>query len=207
MGQRETMTLNVGQPLKSAPKLLVANGRYVTRGAPRSGGLASVFQATDTDSGDTVALKVFKTGEGTDPVIEESFRREVQALTDLKHPNIVRILDSGRDAEADLHYIVMEWVEADLRQLCERESLKTWDEFYRTAGADVLEALVYAHSRSTVHRDVKPSNVLVSSNGVVKLCDFGISKIRRFLSPGVTLRQFASNAVCAAGAGRWKLQL
>ncbi|GAB3771898.1 hypothetical protein GCM10028796_41600 [Ramlibacter monticola] len=192
MAQRETMSLKDGQAQKPVAKLLVANGRYVTRGAPRSGGLASVYQATDTDSGDTVALKVFKTGEGTDPVVEESFRREVQALTDLKHPNIVRIVDSGRDSEADVHYIVMEWVDADLRQLCERESLKTWDEFYRTAGGGVLEALVYAHSRSTVHRDVKPSNVLVSGDGVVKLCDFGISKIRRFLSPGVTLRQFAS---------------
>lgn len=192
MVQREQMSLKDGEGQKSAAKLLVANRRFVTRGAARSGGLASVYQATDTDSGETVALKVFKTGEGTDPVIEESFRREVQALTDLKHPNIVRILDSGRDADADIHYIVMEWVAEDLRQLCERETLKTWDEFYRTAGAGVLEALVYAHSRSTVHRDVKPSNVLVSGDGMVKLCDFGISKIRRFLSPGVTLRQFAS---------------
>lgn len=188
----EFLTTESTQTKKAAAKLLVANGRYVTRGAPKSGGLAMVYQATDTDSGETVALKGFKTGEGTDPVIEESFRREVQALTDLKHPNIVRILNSGRDDDADLHYIVMEWVQEDLRQLCERESLKTWDDFYRVAGNGVLEALVYAHSRSTVHRDVKPSNVLVSSDGVVKLCDFGISKIRRFLSQGVTLRQFAS---------------
>lgn len=177
---------------KETKKLFFANGRYVTRGAPRSGGLASVYQAMDTDTGSMVALKVFRSGDCTDEVIEESFRREVQALSDLKHPNIVRILGAGRDEDNDAHYIVMEWVAQDLKSYCELNKFADWADYFQSIGRGILEALVYAHSHSTAHRDIKPTNVLVSTEGQVKLCDFGISKIRNFLAPGVTLAQFAS---------------
>jgi len=177
---------------KVTKKLLFANSRYVTRGAPRSGGLASVYQATDTDTGNTVALKVFQSGGYTDEVIEESFRREVQALSDLKHPNIVQILGAGRDEDNEAHYIVMEWVEQDLKSYCDSHKFADWADYFQSIGRGILEALIYAHSHSTAHRDIKPTNVLVTTEGQVKLCDFGISKIRNFLAPGVTLAQFAS---------------
>jgi serine/threonine protein kinase len=189
-GTKPTMAVIADR--KDAKKLSFAKARYITRGNPRSGGLASVYQAMDTDSGDTVALKIFRAGAGIDTVIEESFRREVQALSDLRHPNIVRILDSGRDEDNDAHFITMEWVEQDLRAVAEKERFSDWAEYYGAVGKGVLDALVFAHSRSTVHRDIKPSNVLVTDDGAVKLCDFGISKIRNFLAPGVTLAQFAS---------------
>jgi len=192
MGETKTLTAQTIEERRSGKKLSFADARYITRGNPRSGGLASVYRATDTDSGNTVALKVFQTGEGTDEVIEESFRREVQALSDLRHPNIIRILDSGRDEDHEAHYIVMEWVENDLRALAETRRFSDWADYYQSVGKGVLDALVFAHSRSTVHRDIKPSNVLVTEDGQVKLCDFGISKIRDFLAPGVTLAQFAS---------------
>lgn len=108
MGDGKKLTMQAIADRKDTKRLSFADARYITRGSPRSGGLASVFSATDTESGERVALKVFRTGDGTDAVIEESFRREVQALSDLRHPNIVRILDSGRDDENDAHYIVME---------------------------------------------------------------------------------------------------
>ena len=192
MGDGKKLTMQAIADRKDAKRLSFADSRYITRGSPRSGGLASVFSATDTESGERVALKVFRTGDGTDAVIEESFRREVQALSDLRHPNIVRILDSGRDDENDAHFIVMEWVEQDLGTYAESTKFGDWAEYFRVVGKGVLDALVFAHSRSTVHRDLKTSNVLVTDDGQVKLCDFGISKIRNFLAPGVTLAQFAS---------------
>lgn len=180
---------NVGKAVK---RLSFSDGRYVTKGNPKSGGIASVYRATDVETENPVALKVFQSGNGTDAVIEESFRREVQALSDLKHPNIVRILDSGFDEENAAHYIVMEWIEQDLRTYSETKKFANWEEYYQRVGKSVLDALVFAHSRSTIHRDIKPANVLMTSDGQVKLCDFGISKIRNFLAPGVTLAQFAS---------------
>lgn len=70
-------------PLK-LPKLTLADGRYVTRGAPRNGSLAIVYLASDTETGESVAVKVFRSTGEPDDVIEESFRREVQALSELK---------------------------------------------------------------------------------------------------------------------------
>lgn len=175
-----------------AAKLVFKAGRYVTRGIPRSGGVAQVYRATDVETGETVAIKVLQTGENTDGVIEESFRREVEALSDLRHQNIVKIIDSGRDEDNGAHFIVMEWVELDLGTVCRQQPFPSWEDFHRTIGRGVLEALVFAHTRSIVHRDIKPSNILVTSDGQTKLCDFGISKIRTFLAPGITLSQFAS---------------
>lgn len=192
MSERKKITLRDAEERKGVPRLSFAGGRYVTRGSPRSGGLSSVYRATDIETSSMVALKVFR-GEGsTDDVIEESFRREVQALSDLSHPNIVRILDSGRDAHNGQHFIVMEWVEQDLSATIAPAKYSGWESYYRTVGKGVLDALAFAHTRSTAHRDVKPSNVLVTEQGGVLLCDFGISKIRNFLAPGVTLARFAS---------------
>ncbi|MCT9810928.1 AAA domain-containing protein [Acidovorax sp. Be4] len=179
------------------PRLVLADGRYVTRGQPRSGGLASVYLATDTETGETVAIKVFRCTGAADDVIEESFRREVQALSELKHANVIRIHDSGRDDGADVHYIVMDWVEQDLKtKFLDREPFQAvfgdWDTYYDSLGRPVLEALAFAHARGVAHRDVKPSNILVTPEGQVRLCDFGISKIRNFLAPGITLAHFAS---------------
>jgi serine/threonine protein kinase/DNA polymerase III delta prime subunit len=192
MGEDKKLTMQSIAERKEAKRLTFADSRYITRGNPRSGGLASVYRAIDMESEQPVALKVFRTGDGTDEVIEESFRREVQALSELRHPNIVRIIASGRDEENAAHYIVMEWVETDLRAFAEKRRFEGWADYYATVGKGVLDALVFAHSRSTVHRDIKPTNVLVTEEGQVKLCDFGISKIRNFLTPGVTLAQFAS---------------
>lgn len=175
-----------------AKRLTFADGRYVTRGDPRSGGLSSVYRATDIETSSMVALKLFRSGSVTDDVIEESFRREVQALSDLKHAHIVRILDSGRDEDNGVHFVVMEWVEQDLCSVLAPGRYPDWEAYYRSVGKGVLDALAFAHTRSTIHRDVKPSNVLVDEEGIVKLCDFGISKIRNFLAPGVTLARFAS---------------
>ena len=177
---------------KSPTKRIVANGRYHTKGNPREGGLASVYRAFDMDLERHVALKIFRKMSGTDDVVEESFRREVQALSDLKHHNIVEIFDSGIDLETGEHYIAMEWIDKDLSTVKTVNPYTNWDTFFAEVGSQVLDALVFAHSRATVHRDIKPSNILLTETGEVKVCDFGISKIRNFFAPGVTLAQFGS---------------
>lgn len=192
MSETKTITLKDLAERKEAKRLSLGDGRYVTRGNPKNGGLASIYRATDIETSSMVALKVFRSEGSTDEVIEESFRREVQALSDLIHPHIVRILDSGRDDDNGVHYVVMEWVERDLGSVMAPGKYENWEVYYRAVGKGVLDALAFAHTRSTAHRDVKPSNVLVTDEGLVKLCDFGISKIRNFLAPGVTLARFSS---------------
>lgn len=193
MSEKKTIKLSDLEARKGSPRQTFANGRYVsTRSAPRSGGLSTVYQATDIETTSRVAVKAFRSEGRTDDVIEESFRREVQALSDLSHPNIVRILDSGRDDDNGVHFVVMEWVELDLSAAMAPGRYPDWESYYLAVGKGVLDALAFAHTRSTAHRDVKPSNVLLTEQGVVKLCDFGISKIRNFLAPGVTLARFAS---------------
>lgn len=193
MVEKKTITLADVEARKGIPRHSFADGRYVTsRSVPRSGGLSLVYQATDIETTSKVAVKVFRSEGRTDDVIEESFRREVQALSDLSHPHIVRILDSGRDVDNGVHFVVMEWVGQDLGALMAPGRYPDWETYYRSVGKGVLDALAFAHTRSTAHRDVKPSNVLVTDQGIVKLCDFGISKIRNFLAPGITLARFAS---------------
>lgn len=192
MSETNKITIKEVAERREAKRLSLGDGRYVTRGNPKSGGLSSLYRATDIETSSMVALKVFRSEGNTDEVIEESFRREVQALSDLKHPHIVSILDSGKDEDNGLHFVVMEWVEKDLSSILEPGRYENWAAYYSAVGKGVLDALAFAHTRSTAHRDVKPSNVLVTDEGSVKLCDFGISKIRNFLAPGVTLARFSS---------------
>ncbi|GKV88784.1 serine/threonine-protein kinase [Pectobacterium carotovorum] len=178
--------------LKREAKRILADGRYVTRGTPINGGWASIYKATDTDTGNTVAVKILNTGKMVDEIIYESFHREVTALADLQHQNIVQILDSGCDEDSGDYFIVIEWVENNLLQYCENHKFSSWDDFFNIIGRPILDALSFAHSHSTAHRDIKPTNILISNEGKIKVCDFGISKIRNFLMPGVTLAQYAS---------------
>lgn len=187
-----TLTLSGIKQKNESSKRLLADGRYLISGTPRSGGIASVFRALDTQEERYVALKVFRPVNGTDPVVEESFRRETQALSDLKHPNIVQIFNSGFDTDTNEHYIAMEWIEDDLEGVLRHGHFDGWNLFFSKVGRQILEAIAFAHSHRTVHRDIKPSNILITTEGIVKVCDFGISKIRNFLEPGVTLAHFAT---------------
>ena len=189
---RAKLTMKGVAERKDSARRFLADGRYMTTGNPRRGGIAKVYRALDTLEERYIALKIFPAASGTDEIIEESFRRETQALSDLNHPNIVRILNAGLDAETGEHYIAMEWVEGDLATWCLNKPFEDWTEFFGACGRQILEALAFAHTHATVHRDIKPANILMTPEGVAKVCDFGISKIRNFLEPGVTLAQFAS---------------
>jgi len=170
------------------------NKRYALSDNRRSGGMADVYKAIDTEEEmRKVAIKIFKNQEIEAEVLAESFKRETQALKDLKHRHIVELLDSCQDEMTDNYFLVLEWMEKDLTTFLEESYLEGWDEFWEVVGLPVLEALAFSHNRQIIHRDIKPSNILVASDGTLKLADFGISKFRRYLQPSITLRDFGSH--------------
>src|SRR5271163_833310 len=172
------------------------NSRYAIQTPPRVGGMAEVFKAYDVDASRHVAVKLFSNGAVEDEILQEAYSREVRALKELRHPNIVELFDSGIDEATGNYFLVLEWMDTDLWALRGQSSFQGWDSFYVEMGRPLLKALAFAHSRQIVHRDVKPKNILLDSAGTAKLADFGISKLKTWLEPGVTLNEFASRPFC-----------
>ena len=83
-------------------------------------------------------------------------------------------------------------MDEDLSSVARKPISPGWDSFYLELGRPILQALAFAHSRQVIHRDLKPANILLDSSGAPKLADFGISKLKRWLEPSLTLNQFAS---------------
>ncbi len=148
--------------------------RYQLERRIGQGGMAEVWVATDTDLDRKVAVKWLKTNLAADPVVAERFRREAIAVARLSHPNIVAVHDviahDGRQA------VVMQLVDGkSLRQLLDSQK-RLGPELTIHIGAAIAGALHEAHRGGFVHRDVKPGNILVTSDGRVLLTDFGIAK-------------------------------
>ncbi len=166
-------------PPSHAPAGEVLAGRYQLERRIGQGGMAEVWVATDVDLDRKVAVKWLRTNLATDPVVTERFRREAIAVARLSHPNIVAVHDvfvhDGRQA------VVMQLVDGkSLRQLLDTQK-RLGPELTIHIGAAIAGALDEAHRAGFVHRDVKPGNILVTSDGRVLLTDFGIAK---GLSPG-----------------------
>ena len=159
---------------------------------PRKGGMAEVHRAFDATNCQPVAIKFFKTDIEAGRLHLEAYSRECRALQRLDHPNIVRVLDVGTDAESGRRFLVLEWLETSLLQHVAAQPLPGWDTFYDDIGRPILDGLVYAYSRDVLHRDLKPHNVLFSAEGVIKVVDFGISKLRSHVAPGLTVAGFRS---------------
>jgi serine/threonine protein kinase len=176
------------------PKLI--NDRYAIQPPPKAGGMAEVYKAYDIDTARHVAIKLFTRGTIDDHILKETFDREVRALKELRHPNIVELLDVGIERTSGNRFLVLEWMDSDLWALKGASALQGWDSFYTEIGRPLLKALAFAHSREVVHRDVKPRNVLLDSSGMPKLADFGISKLKTWLEPSITLNEFASKPFC-----------
>ena len=159
------------------PPVLI-NGRFtLSDDSPRAGGLSEVRKVFDSVSGDFVAIELVDPPQGDD-VIEVFLRRATEALGALQHPSIVRLLDSGWVPELGRYFLAFEWVDRSLTDDLDARRPYEWLEYFDRVGLPLAAALGYAHGRGIEHRDVKPGNVLVAADGVVKLADFGIAKIR-----------------------------
>jgi eukaryotic-like serine/threonine-protein kinase len=141
-----------------------------------AGGMSTVFVALDQVLEREVAVKLLAEHLAEDDGFVARFRREALAAAKLVHPNIVQVYDSGRDEATRRYYIVMEYVKgrsgADIIREEKHLSVKQ-------AVAICIQAcsgLDYAHRHGVIHRDVKPGNLLINSDQVVKLADFGIAK-------------------------------
>lgn len=155
--------------------------------------MALVYKANDMlDENRQVAVKILSDERIEEPILAEVFKRETQALKELEHDGIVKLLDSGIDQETAQYFLVFEWMATDLAEHIQATPPEGWDDFADAFALPVLEALAFAHSRNVVHRDLKPSNILIDEEGRIKLGDFGISKLKRCLKPGLTLADFVS---------------
>ena len=140
------------------------------------GGMARVYQGTDTILGRRVALKVLSAGLAQDPAFVTRFEREARAVASLNHPNLVGIYDIGADGE--LHYIVLEYVEGETLDAVIRREAPMPAGRVTSIALSVCEGLAVAHATGIVHRDIKPANVMIEPDGRVKVMDFGIAKTR-----------------------------
>lgn len=150
-------------------------GSYLITGLIGKGGMGAVYRAErDDDIRMEVAIKLLKRGTDTEAALER-FRFERRILARLQHPNVARLLDAGASPDGR-PYFVMEYVQGlAVTEYCEtqRLSIRKRLELFRT----ICGAVQHAHSNLVVHRDLKPGNILVTSDGVPKLLDFGIAKL------------------------------
>ncbi|WP_078550636.1 Stk1 family PASTA domain-containing Ser/Thr kinase [Litchfieldia alkalitelluris] len=151
------------------------SGRYKILEVIGGGGMANVYLARDMILERDVAIKVLRLDFSNDEELIKRFRREAHSATSLAHPNIVSIYDVGE--EDDIYYIVMEYVPGKtLKQYIQKNAPLDSKE-----ALDIIEqltsAISHAHHNHIVHRDIKPQNILVDSDGTVKVTDFGIAVV------------------------------
>jgi serine/threonine-protein kinase len=152
-------------------------GRYRLERRLGAGGMSTVFLALDRVLERRVAVKLLAEHLAEDEAFVARFRREALAAAKLQHPNIVQVFDSGKDPDSERHYIVMEFVEGPSCADLIREEKELGIEQAVRYVVDACRGLDYAHRAGVIHRDVKPGNLLVSSESdTVKLADFGIAK-------------------------------
>ena len=157
-------------------------GPYLITGLIGKGGMGAVYRAErDDEFRMQVAVKLLKRGTDTEAALVR-FRTERKILAGLQHPNIARLLDGGA-TQSGLPYFVMEYVDGKpLLEHAGQFSIRQRLELFRS----VCAAVQYAHQNLVVHRDLKPGNILVTADGVVKLLDFGIAKLLDPAEEGAT---------------------
>ncbi|MDI6413938.1 Stk1 family PASTA domain-containing Ser/Thr kinase [Solobacterium moorei] len=153
-------------------KNVVAN-RYEVVQHIGQGGMADVFLAIDTILNRHVAIKILRSDQSTDAISILRFEREAQAATTLAHPNIVEIYDVGE--YKNHHYIVMEYVAGKTLKKVIRDRAPLLNLEAVDTMRQLTSAVAEAHKRGIIHRDIKPQNVIVKSDGSLKILDFGIA--------------------------------
>lgn len=161
----------------------VLNNRYRLIAQQGSGGMAVIFKATDLLLGRTVAVKTLRPSLTEDPAFIARFRNEARSVANLAHPSIVTVHDVGSHDEKT-HYIVMEFVDGqDLKRIIRAEGKLPVERVLRL-GTQICAGIGYAHRSKLVHADVKPQNILVTNQDIVKVTDFGIAQALTDARPG-----------------------
>src|SRR5512147_1312250 len=154
-------------------------GRYLIERVLGKGAMGVVYLARDPVIGRLVALKTLNVPAESEEADEfrQRFLREAQAAGLLTHPGIVTVFDAGVDDATGLSFIAMEYVEGkSLKELLKSGHMFTYSEVARV-GSALAGALDYAHAKGVVHRDIKPANILVTTQGAIKITDFGVARL------------------------------
>ncbi len=153
------------------------DGRYELRELIGVGGMAYVYKAYDSIDDRTVAVKILKDEFANNEEFIRRFRNESKAISILNHPNIVKVLDVGFGEH--LQYIVMEYIDGiTLKEYLDQRRDIRWKEAVHFT-VQILRALQHAHDKGIVHRDIKPQNIMLLSDGTIKVTDFGIARLSR----------------------------
>ena len=153
---------------------MIVADRYEIVSKIGTGGMSDVYKAKDHTLGRFVAIKVLKPEFSEDVNFVTKFRTEAQSAAGLEHPNIVNIYDVG--SENGMHYIVMEYVEGiTLKTYIEKKGQLSFKEAVSIA-IQVGRGIEAAHHKNIIHRDIKPQNIIISTEGKVKVTDFGIAR-------------------------------
>jgi len=151
------------------------DNRYEIQERIGVGGMAVVYKALCHRLNRYVAVKILKDDFAVDEDFRRRFHTEAQAVAMLSHPNIVTVYDVSRTQ--DLNYIVMELIEGmTLKQYMQKRGQLSWKEALHFS-MQISKALVHAHSRGIIHRDIKPHNIMILKDGSVKVADFGIAHL------------------------------
>jgi serine/threonine-protein kinase len=157
-------------------------GRFEILSELGKGAMGVVYLAKDPSIGRLVAIKTIRASGGDEDDSEsrefrERFMREAQTAGILSHPNIVTIYDVGEDTESGVSFIAMEYIEGKtIKSLLGDVNQFPSDQIADIIG-QVAEALDYAHRKGIIHRDIKPANIMITTDGKVKITDFGIAKV------------------------------
>ena len=156
------------------PGETLLNQRYELVAQQGSGGMSVIYRALDRMLGRMVAVKILRPNLTKDPAFLEKFQQEARSVARMSHPNIVTVHDVGSDGST--HYIVMEMVEGDdLKKLIKTRGALSFEKAL-DLGIQICAGLGFAHRSQLVHADVKPQNILINRDGVVKITDFGIAQ-------------------------------
>ncbi|MEG1774409.1 MAG: protein kinase, partial [Oscillospiraceae bacterium] len=165
-------------------------GRYEITELIGVGGMANVYKAIDVTDGKTVAVKLLREEFYSNEELLRRFKNESKAIAVLSHPNIIKVYDVCFSHK--MQVIVMEYVDGiTLKEYIEQQGALPWkDALHFTV--QILRALSHAHDKGIVHRDIKPQNVMLLSDGQIKITDFGIARFARSEAKTLTDRAIGS---------------
>ena len=153
----------------------VLDNRYKLEEFIGKGGMAMVYRALDQRTGHSVAVKILRPEFNGDAEFLQRFEREAAAASKMNHHNIVNLLDMGQEGEC--HYLVMEYVKGKTLKEIIAEKGPLPPQIAAQIAIRILSALQHAHANGIIHRDIKPQNILVHSEGHIKVADFGIARV------------------------------